>query len=895
LADIWFTLEAEEVLGQFRADGERGLSDAQVAERLRRYGPNLLVERAGVGWLTILGRQFRSVVVILLAVAAVLSVLFGQYLEAGAVLGVLVLNTLIGFLTELRAQWSMEALRRLVEVTAKVIRGGELREVPARELVPGDLLALEAGDLVSADARVLEANNVAIDEASLTGESLPVEKSPAALTDPKTPLAEWSNMLLRGTTMIRGSVRAVVVATGARTQLGEVARLVEEAGSEQTPLQRRLEALGRSLIWIVLAVAVLVVLGGVWTGKGVFEMVEMAVALAVAAIPEGLPIVATIALAVGLREMTRKRALVSKLDAVETLGSTSLIATDKTGTLTENSMRVVAALLTGQRAEVQRTESGVRLVTPTGTAEATAAPVQDMLLACVLCNNAAVRPREDAPGEWETVGDPTEAALLILAHQLGLDSQTLVRSWPREREVPFESETQRMSTIHRTPEGGLRAFVKGGPESVLPCCTGELGAQGSQSPMDAGRQKYLQEQCDGLARQGLRVLVLAVKEVASADEDVTDDLVFLGAVGLLDPPRADVSAAIADCQRAGVRVVMVTGDQAATASYIAAQVGILEEGDEVLSGRELVELSDEELIRRLARTTVFARVTPADKLRIVRAFQAEGEVVAVFGDGVNDAPALKQAHIGVVMGQRGTQVAKEAGDLILQDDRLATIVGAIEGGRVIFRNLRKFVVYLLSCNISEVMIVLAASLVRMPMPLKPLQILWLNMVTDVFPALALGMERYAGDAMAEKPRPRDEPFLGPSQYRSIIAFGSLMAVTVLSAFLVALWVLRLPEAEAITVAFFSLALSQLFFVVSVKADRGLCDRRALFSNRYVWLSIVGCGLLLVAAGFLPGLRTVLHTEALSGAGWLTVLCASLVPVVVGLAMSTVRALRRRRS
>ena len=337
---------------------------------------------------------------------------------------------------------------------------------------------------------------------------------------------------------------------------------------------------------------------------------------------------------------------------------------------------------------------------------------------------------------------------------------------------------------------------------------------------------------------------------------------------------------------------MVTGDQAATASYIAGQVGILQEGDEVLSGRELVELSDEELTRRLDRTAVFARVTPADKLRIVRAFQAEGEVVAVFGDGVNDAPALKQSHIGVVMGQRGTQVAKEAGDLILQDDRLATIVGAVEGGRVIFRNLRKFVVYLLSCNISEVMIVLAASLVRMPMPLKPLQILWLNMVTDVFPALALGMERYAGDVMAEKPRPRSEPFIGPSQYRSIIAFGSLMAVTVLSAFLVALWMLRLPEAEAITVAFFSLALSQLFFVVSVKADRGLCDRRALFSNRYVWLSIVGCGLLLVAVGFVPGLRTVLNVEALSVAGWLTVVCASLVPVVVGLCLSTVRALLR---
>jgi len=892
MTDTCFTVDAQDVVSQFESDAERGLSDAEVAARLRRYGLNLLGERPGVGWRTILWRQLQSLVVVLLSGAAVLSLLFGHYLEAGAVLGVLVLNTLIGFLTELRAQRSMEALRRLVEVTAKVIREGELREVPARELVPGDLLALEAGDLVSADARVIEANNLAIDEASLTGESLPVEKSPDTLADPKTPLAERSNMLFRGTTAVRGSARAVVAATGAQTELGEVARLVEEAGAEETPLQRRLEALGRTLIWICLAVGVVVVLAGVWTGKELFEMVETAVALAVAAIPEGLPVVATIALAVGLREMARKKALVSKLDAVETLGSTSLIATDKTGTLTENSMRVVAALVSGERVEVERSESGVRLVATTGAADPHAPPIEDVLLACVLCNNAAVRARDDAPGEWEMVGDPTEAALLVLARELGVVLETLSAAWPREREVPFDSESKRMTTIHHRPQGGFRAFVKGAPESVLSACTVELGADGSRRPMDADRRKALQDQCDALAQQGLRVLALASKELASPQEEVTGELVFHGAVGMLDPPRQDVPAAIAACQRAGVRVVMVTGDQAPTASYIAEQVGILKEGAEVVSGRELAELSDEELTARLDRTAVFARVTPADKLRIVRAFQAEGEVVAVFGDGVNDAPALKQAHIGVVMGIRGTQVAKEAGDLILQDDRLPTIVSAVEGGRVIFRNLRKFVVYLLSCNLSEVMVILAASLVPMPMPLKPLQILWLNMVTDVFPALALGMERYAGDVMAEKPRPSSDPCIGPSQYRTIVGFGGLMAATVLGVFLLSLWGLRLPEKEAVTVAFFSLALSQLFFVVSIKADRGLCDLRALFSNPYVWLSVVGCGLLLVAAGFLPGLRTVLHVAPLSAAGWLAVVSASLVPVTVGLILGTVRGLRR---
>ncbi len=898
MPQTWFACSTEEVVRQLGADPRQGLNETEARERLRRYGPNALEQVEPLSWRTLLVRQLKSLIVALLAAAAIVSFLFGEYLEAGAILGVLVLNTLIGFVVEWRAQRSMEALRRLVEVTAKVCRGGALQEVPAHDLVPGDLLALEAGDLVSADARVLEANSLAVDESSLTGESVPVDKSSSAIADPGTPLAERINMLYGGTTVVRGSARALVVATGAETELGEVARLVGEAAEQETPLQRRLEALGRTLVWIVLGVAVVVVLAGVWTGKaesreGLIELIETAVALSVAAIPEGLPVVATIALAIGLREMARKKALVSRLDAVETLGSTRVIATDKTGTLTENSMRAVSVLLCGEEASVDRRDDRVSLVTTAGAVDPTAPPTQDMLLACVLCNNAAVRPRENLDGEWETVGDPTEAALLVLARELGLESEAAQEAWPREREVPFDSETKCMVTVHRAPEGGFRAYVKGAPGVVVPACTHELAADGGRRPVDQGRRGELERRCEGMAERGLRVLALASKGLDSVDAEARSGLVFLGAVGLLDPPRRDVAAAIAACQGAGIRVVMVTGDLAATGAYVAREVGILREGEEVISGRELAELSDEELRRRLPRTSVFARVTPADKLRIVRAFQEEGEVVAVFGDGVNDAPALKQADIGVVMGQRGTQVAKEAGDLILQDDRLPTIVSAVEGGRVIFRNLRKFVVYLLSCNIAEVMLILAASLIRMPMPLKPLQILWLNLVTDVFPALALGMERYPGNVMAEKPRPAWEPFLGRTQYRAILGYGSLIAVCVLGAFMGAQWWLGLGLGVSITVAFFSLALAQVFFVLKVKAERGLRDPRGIFTNKWVWLSIGWCGVLSVGSVFVPGLKQVLRVEMLPLAGWLLVLVASLIPVVVGLSVNTVLASRAR--
>jgi len=891
MAERWFSLAEEEVISRLESDAEEGLSEVEARTRLHRYGPNVLAQARPVSWVSILWRQLKSLVVALLVAAGVLALAFGEYLDAGAVGGVLVLNTVIGFLTEMRAQRSMDALRRLVQVVAKVVRAGTLQEVPAQELVPGDLLALEAGDLVSADARVVQASNLATDESSLTGESVPVDKTVEPIADPKTPLAERTNMLYRGTTVVRGSGRAVVVATGTATQLGEVARLVGEAVEGETPLQHRLEKLGRSLVWIVLGVAVVVVLAGLWSGKaadpgGLVTLIETAVALAVAAIPEGLPVVATIALAIGLREMARKKALVSKLDAVETLGSTRVIATDKTGTLTENSMRAVAVLIEGERASLQRDGGRVRLGTSGGAVDPTTPPCYDMLLAGVLCNNAGARPREGAPGAWETVGDPTEVALLILTHETGLDPEEMTAAWPREREVPFDSQSKKMVTVQRTPDGGFRAFLKGAPEAVLPLCVAELGADGGLAPLGDDRREDLYSRCEAMAEEGLRVLALASKDLESAEDEADEALVFLGAVGLLDPPRRDVGDAIQACQRAGIRVVMVTGDLAATGAYVAREVGILREGDEVIGGRELAELSDEALLERMPRTSVFARVTPADKLRIVRAFQEEGEVVAVFGDGVNDAPALKQADIGVVMGQRGTQVAKEAGDLILQDDRLVTIVSAVEGGRIIFGNLRKFVVYLLSCNIAEVMLILAASLLGLPMPLKPLQILWLNLVTDVFPALALGMERYAGDVMAQRPRPRSEPFLGGRQYAFILGYGSLISLCVLGAFVMARRSFGLELDVSVSVAFYSLALAQLFFVLSVKADRGFRDPRAFFTNKWIWLSVVWCSLLSVGAVFVPGLREVLRVKMLPPVGWLVVVVASVIPTVVGLMVNT---------
>ncbi|WP_428262388.1 cation-translocating P-type ATPase [Haliangium sp.] len=843
-----------------------GLSRAEAARRLQRWGPNQLRAISPRSAWAILLAQFRNLLVALLAAAAALSLVFGQWVEGLAVVAVLVINAAIGFFTELSAVRSMDALRKLGGVRANVRRDGEVRGVAAQELVPGDVVVLEGGDAITADLRLIEASKLQANESTLTGESLPVNKRVAPLA-PNTILAERANMLFKGTSLTRGAGEAVVVATGMNTELGHISRLVETAEEEVTPLEKRLERMGRALVWLTLIIAALVGAAGILGGRELLLVVQTAIALAVASVPEGLPIIATIALARGMHRMARRNALITRLSAVETLGATTVICCDKTGTLTENRMTVVA------------------LERPPGVEPAQAAEVG------ALCNNASLA----------GVGDPLEVALLVAAVDAGVSLEALDAAWPEHHEVAFDPELKMMATIHRDAGEGddaatsYRVAVKGAPEPVLAAC----------ALPETEREAWLARNRD-LAGRGLRVLALAEKRCASADDEVYTGLSLVGLVGLADPPRADAADAIAACREAGVRVVMITGDQPLTARSVARAVGILpdlatdaDEGDEALAGQvvvgaEVLGHPDERERRRLLDAAVFARFSPEQKLALIALHQAGGEIVAMTGDGVNDAPALKKADIGVAMGKRGTEVARQAADMVLRDDAFSTIVVAIEQGRIIFENLRKFVVYLMSCNLSELLAVGLATAVGAPLPLLPLQILFLNMVTDVFPALALGVGE--GDPTIMKAPPRDpaEAIVTTRHWRAIVLYGLAITAAVLAAFALALGPLGLAEAEAVTVSFTTLALAQLWHVFNLRAPAASPVNNAITRNRYVWGALAVCLVLLALALYLPPLAEVLGLRPPGATAWLLIAGASVAPtVLIQLGLSAVAARRRR--
>jgi len=691
--------DGAEVLQALHVDPSRGLSEGDVQQRLERYGQNQLRETKPRGAWRILIDQFKSLVIGLLLAAAVASFIFSNWLEGIAVMVVVALNAAIGFGTELRAVRSMEALRRLGLATATVLRDDQARTIRAIELVPGDIVLLDAGDVVTADLRLFEASKLQADESTLTGESTPVAKRTDAV-EGDAPLAERSGMLFKGTAVTRGSGAGVVVATGMSTELGRIASLAQEAEKSATPLERRLELLGRRLIWATLAIALATTVAGILHGKDVVLMVGTGVALAVAAIPEGLPIVATLSLARGMWRLARHDALVNRLSAVETLGATAVILTDKTGTLTENRMAVVRIALHGADIEIGGRESE-----PIGTLRPDIRTVAEI---GVLCNNALLSSGGDTRDEATAVGDLMEAALLVLGSAAGIDRRDLLEQLPERREEAFEPETRLMATFHER-DANFRVAVKGATEAVLETCGSQLDGDVVVELNDADRQRWL-ERSEELAGDGLRVLALAEKTTDSVDDAPYENLTLVGLVGFLDPPREEVKEALAHCRDAGLRVVMVTGDQAGTAASIAQSLGLGLDGDPVL-GRDLPDidnLSDDDRHRLLA-VSVFARVDPEQKLRLIQLHQEAGSVVAMTGDGVNDAPALRKADIGVAMGLRGTQVAREAADMVLQDDAFSSIVRAIRQGRVIFSNIRRFVLYLLSCNISEIIIVFGAS------------------------------------------------------------------------------------------------------------------------------------------------------------------------------------------
>jgi len=935
----WHALSAEAVLERLEATAD-GLSSREAAERLDRHGPNALDLAPPTPWWRVLADQVKSLVVALLFVAAGISALLGDVLEAAAIGAVLVLNVGLGFVIEWRARQAMEALRRLQVHEALALRDGEPRRLDARELVPGDVLALEAGAAVPADARVLDARELRVVEAPLTGESMPVLKTPAPV-DEDTPLAERGSMVFKGTLTATGGGRAVVTATGRGTEIGRVSELVALTESEDTPLERRLDALGRRLVWLTLAIAAAVIGLGLLRGREPWLMVETGIALAIAAVPEGLPVVATITLAVGMVRMARRNALVRRLPAVETLGSVTVLCTDKTGTLTAGEMTVTSVWAGGRTWEVTgrgyRPEGEIRPAETkgetgnSGEGDRTETGARDalhrLLRVAVLANRAGLRQTEDG---LVPDGDPTEAALLVLGAKAGLDRDELGDELPEIAEVPFSSDRMWMATLHRAREGEgseepekpdepdrpdeperILALIKGAPGRLVARSSTVLGPGGPEPLDDAGREALLQINRD-LAARGLRVLAFAERTLRAdelpakgaelADRELSDeemhqdlfgDLVFLGFVGFLDPPAPEVRETIHALRQAGVRTVMITGDQARTAEAVARDLGVLEDWEEVLDGRELARLPRQELARRVDRIGTYSRVSPADKLAIVEALQDRGEIVGMLGDGVNDAPALKRADIGVAMGGRGTDVAKETAAVVLQDDRFATLGVAVEQGRVIFDNIRKFIFYLFSCNLSEVLVLFLSALAGLPLPLLPLQILWLNLITDVFPALALAVEPPEPDVMRRPPRDPGAAILSRRFLATIGGHGLMLTVVTLGVFVWALEV-RSPgagedvERTAVTLAFMTLAMTQLTHVVNARAFGPLLFSRRLLTNGWVWGAFaLTVGLQLLAV-YQPGLARVLRTVPLGPEDWLAVAVAAAVPVLVGQGVKMVR-------
>jgi len=869
------------VLKSFSVDPAVGLDSAEVIARRDKFGSNQLSPAKRDGLLSILADQFKSVVILLLCVAGALAFVFSDFAEGLAIFAVIAINASIGFVSELRAIRSMEALSRLGQVETIVMRDAVLKQILAAELVPGDIVILEAGDIVSADIRLIEAAKLQVDEAALTGESLPVNKSNDILaTD--TPTVEQANMVFRGTAITRGTGRGVVVRTGLGTELGRISTMVSEAEAQHTPLEKRLDALARRLVWAVLAVAVFIAVAGILSGRDSFLAIEVAIALAVAAIPEGLPIVATITLARGMWRLARKNALIARLSAVETLGATSVILTDKTGTLTENRMSVTSVRIADTDLEISSAASGqpARIIEQgKDMGNASAALLDDLLTVASLCSNASID--SDVDGDSHAVGDPTEIALLHAAEKRNVKRRELLMQRPELQELAFDPTSKLMATLH-TDDDGVLVAVKGAPEMVLPICTSVQTPAGPNALSESGRDAWL-ARADELGSRGLRTLAIARKTQRSVNEEAYSELTLLGVVGLEDPPRRGVKDAIHRCRNAGITVIMVTGDHAATARNIATAVDIIEadaDAKQFLGGAALEPAFDSTHPERLDEARVFSRVSPEQKLMLIDGYQQHDQVVAMTGDGVNDAPALKKADIGVAMGIRGTPVAKEAAAMVLQDDEFGTIVEAVAQGRAIYENIRKFIVYLLSCNISEVLIVGIATVAGAPLPLLPLQILFLNLVTDVFPALALGVGEGSPELMKNRPRPFDEPLLTRSHWIRITLHGFVIAAVVLAAMAIAVTQLGANTEQAVTISFCTLTLAQVWHVLNMRDNIRKPFDNEITRNPWIWLAVAICILLLLAAVYLPWLSDVLKVSHPGADGWLLIIGMSVVPIFV---------------
>ena len=882
----WHAMSSAATLERLQTTSS-GLTAGEAAKRLQEYGANAFQLTPPVSVWKILIAQFRSVVVLLLIAAASLAWAFGDLLEAVAIGGVLLINTLLGFSTELRARRAMEALRRLEVPRANVIRDGRTVEIAAHDVVPGDVIEIEAGQSAPADARILAATDLRTAEAALTGESLPVDKSGDVVLADETVLAERLNMLYQATSVVSGRARAIVTATGSSTEVGRIGALMSSVHEDRTPLERRLDALGRRLVWVAIGVAALVVALGVWRGQAWGLVLQSGIALAIAAVPEGLPAVATIALAIGVARMARRHALVRRLPAVETLGSATAVCTDKTGTLTAGEMTATTVVVDDDEIEITGSSYA-----PVGDFRRNEQPFDprtnpvliELVRIGALANRATLI-RKDS--EWSVSGDPTEAALLTLAEKAGVERERLRAELPEAGELPFSSERGWMATFHHH-DAGILAYVKGAPHQIIERSTTVMRHAGEQ-PLNEDGRADLHHLNDTLAARGLRVLALARARTSKMTEDELRTLTFVGLVGISDPPAGGVRETIQGLKAAGIRTLMITGDQHLTALHVAQQLDLASAASEAAGGQALAHLNESDLAELVGRTTVFSRVSPADKLRIVKVLQERGDIVAMLGDGVNDAPALKMADIGVAMGKRGTDVAKEAADVVLADDRFLTIAAAVEEGRVIFDNIRKFVFYLFSCNLAEVLVLLVAAAIGLPQPLLPLQILWLNLVTDTFPALALAAEPAERDVMRRPPRDPQQAILSRRFIVAIVFYALLIAASTLLAYVAVLE--RGDATHAISVAFVTLALAQTFHLGNARSTSSVLSARHAASNRWAIaavLLVVGLQLLAV---YTPALTRVLKIVPLSLNEWGLAFGAAAIPAVVGQAIKSVRLLR----
>ncbi|MDM5301682.1 calcium-translocating P-type ATPase, SERCA-type [Bacillus subtilis] len=858
---------------------KQGLTEKEVKKRLDKHGPNELAEGKKTSALLLFFAQFKDFMVLVLLAATLISGFLGEYVDAVAIIAIVFVNGILGFFQERRAEQSLQALKELSTPHVMALRGGSWIKIPSKELVPGDIVKFTSGDRIGADVRIVEAKSLEIEESALTGESIPVVKHADKLKKPDVSLGDITNMAFMGTIVTRGSGIGVVVGTGMNTAMGKIADMLESAGTLSTPLQRRLEQLGKILIVVALLLTVLVVAVGVIQGHDLYSMFLAGVSLAVAAIPEGLPAIVTVALSLGVQRMIKQKSIVRKLPAVETLGCASIICSDKTGTMTQNKMTVTHVWSGGKTWRV--TGAGYE---PNGSFTLNEKeisvnehmPLQQMLLSGALCNNSNIEKRD---GVYVLDGDPTEGALLTAARKGGFSKEFVESHYRVIDEFPFDSVRKMMTVIVEDQDRKRYIITKGAPD-VLMQRSSRIYYDGSAALFSNERKAETESVLRHLASQALRTIAVAYKPIKAGEtpsmEQAEKDLTMLGLSGIIDPPRPEVRQAIKECREAGIKTVMITGDHLETAKAIAKDLRLLPKSGKIMDGQMLNELSQEELSHVVEDVYVFARVSPEHKLKIVKAYQENGHIVAMTGDGVNDAPAIKQADIGVAMGITGTDVAKEASSLVLADDNFATIKSAIKEGRNIYENIRKFIRYLLASNVGEILVMLFAMLLALPLPLVPIQILWVNLVTDGLPAMALGMDQPEGDVMKRKPRHPKEGVFARKLGWKVVSRGFLIGAATILAFIIVYH--RNPEnlAYAQTIAFATLVLAQLIHVFDCRSETSVFSRNP-FENLYLIGAVLSSMLLMLVVIYYPPLQPIFHTVAITPGDWMLVIGMSAIP------------------